>query len=240
MKTKIEAVLIAALVLVSMAMAAPAMAQQAMMDVAPTTIDLASRESGLFYVTNHGKTPVHVQVEGMDWSQIDGADKLTPSDALFVSPPVTEIAPGARQTIRLMASPKPGASEAAYRLLVTQLPEGAGDAGSVKVLLQFSVPVFVGLHSKQAPQLSWEASRDGADMNLTVRNDGGNTAKCVNVALTSNGKAVSFDPGAVFYVLPHGMRRFRIASVEAGTPLHLAGRDQRSGRDFSADISLHQ
>ena len=128
----------------------PARAQQATMDVAPTTIDLQPRESGLFFVTNHGKTPVHVQVEGMDWSQIDGADKLTPSDALFVSPPVTEIAPGARQTIRLMASPKPGASEAAYRLLVTQLPEGAGDAGSVKVLLQFSVPVFVGFPGKPA------------------------------------------------------------------------------------------
>jgi fimbrial chaperone protein len=213
---------------------------QAMMDVAPTTIQLAPGQSGLFYLTNHSDKPINVQVEALDWQQQDGADKLTPSQTLFASPPVTEIAPGGRQTVRVMASPG-AAPESQYRLLVSELPDAAStEAASVRVLLQFSVPVFVGPLPKAAPALAWDATQTADGVDLAVRNDSDFAAKCVQVALTSGGKPVAFDPGAVFYVLPHASRRFHLAGYTGGAVLHVAAHDLRSDRDIAADFSLRR
>ena len=136
-----------------LACASPALAQQAMMDVAPTTIQLEPGASGLFYITNHGGQTIHVQVEALDWSQKGGADQTTPSDSLFASPPLAEIAPGARQTVRLLASPGNKSVETTHRLMVSQLPEAAApDQQAIRVLLQFSVPVFVGPEPRIHPR----------------------------------------------------------------------------------------
>ncbi|HEY0300663.1 MAG TPA: hypothetical protein VGC36_04995, partial [Rhizomicrobium sp.] len=73
------------------------------MDVAPTTLQLEPGRPGLFYVANHGAAPVDVRIDGFDWSQPGGVDRLTPSNDLMVSPPAATIAPGARQLVRVLA-----------------------------------------------------------------------------------------------------------------------------------------
>ncbi len=213
-----------------------AFAQGAKMDVAPTTLQLESGKSGLVFITNHGDKAMRVQIEALDWAQDNNADRLTPSRSLFASPPMVEIAPRGRQTVRVMAAPRPPGSEATYRLMVSEMPD-AKQEGGVKVLLQFNVPVFVGAQAKTAPLLAWSVRRGSAGPELVVRNDGAFTAKCVNVSLTRNGKTVPFDAGAIFYVLPQAERRFALPADAAEGVIRVSGTDQRSGQDFAADLS---
>jgi P pilus assembly chaperone PapD len=202
----------------------PAFAQapSTSMDVAPTLVRLAPGKAGLFYVTNHGAAPLTVEMRAMDWRQDAGRDVLSPSSVFFTSPPVVTIAPGARQSVRLLAE-KPGA----YRLLVSELPDPAADPGRVKVLLQFSVPVFAG--DLGTPLVSFSASRNGAALVLSAVNRGLAPVKLSGPTLGG----VVLDRGPV-YLLPGARRDF---SVTGATSLHLTAHDVLSGRDFDADVA---
>jgi P pilus assembly chaperone PapD len=192
------------------------------MDVAPTLVRLAPGKAGLFYVTNHGAAPLTVEMRAMDWRQDAGRDVLSPSGAFFTSPPVVTIAPGARQSVRLLAQ-KPGA----YRLLVSELPDPAADPGRVKVLLQFSVPVFAG--DLGTPLVSFSARRDGAGLVLRAVNHGLAPVKLSGPMLGG----VALDRGPV-YLLAGASRDF---SVTGAASLHLTAHDVLSGRDFDADVA---
>jgi P pilus assembly chaperone PapD len=192
------------------------------MDIAPTLVRLAPGMAGLFYVTNHGAAPLTVEMRAMDWRQDAGRDLLSPSSAFFTSPPVVTIAPGARQSVRLLAQ-KPGA----YRLLVSELPDPAADPGQVKVLLQFSVPVFAG--DLGTPLVSFSASRDGAGLVLHAVNSGPAPVKLSGPTLGG----IVLDRGPV-YLLPGARRDF---SVTGAASLHLTAHDVLSGRDFDADVA---
>ncbi len=206
--------------------ASPVMVSEASttaMDVAPTTLELKPGAAGLFYVTNHGANPVTVQIEAADWTQDQGRDVLTPSSEFFASPPFAKLAPGARQTVRVMARPS-GGGEHAYRLLVSELPDDTGGDG-VHVMLQFSVPVFVRVTPPAPPSLSWSA-RGGV---LSATNSGGETVKLNGVSLDGRTR----ETGLV-YLLPGAMHAFGAAPP---APAHVSARDARSGRDLAADVA---
>ena len=80
-----RAVLIVAFAALAGAQPALAGVPAVAMDVAPTTLELKPGAVDLFYVANHGVTPVTVQLEGFDWSQTGDADTLTPSAQLISS-----------------------------------------------------------------------------------------------------------------------------------------------------------
>lgn len=191
------------------------------MDVAPTTLDLKSGVPGLFFVTNHGSRPVTVQIEAMDWRQQEGRDRLTPSNDLLVSPPMARIAPGARQSVRVMAR---GArrGERDFRLLVGQLPDAAAPDDGVRVLLQFSVPVFVDHDPRASAHLEW-SSRNGM---LMLANAGAEAAKLEG--LTVDG----VPRGGLFYLLPGSARALGPLSGPAQVRVH----DGRAGQDSAADV----
>jgi fimbrial chaperone protein len=185
------------------------------MDIAPTLVQLKPGAAGLFYVTNHGAAPLTVEIQAMDWAQRDGRDVLSPSAVFFTSPPVVTIAPGARQSVRLLAS-KAGA----YRILVSELPDPTADAGRVKVLLQFSVPVFAapdGEKSLGAPALVFSAHRDGNAVILNAVNHGVAPVKLSGPRLGG----VLLDRGPV-YLLPGTRRDFTVTDAAS---LHLTAHD---------------
>lgn len=194
------------------------------LDVAPTTLDLKPGVAGLVYVSNHGDRPVTVHIEAMDWRQDGNRDLLSPSAELFTSPPIVRIAPGARQSVRVMAKP-PGTGERVYRLLVSELPDMAHAADGVRVLLQFSLPVFLRRDPGIAPALSWSAQGG----RLTVTNTGSQAAKLLGVAL--NGAALE-EQGLV-YVLP-GVTRDLGPLAQGG---QVQARDGRSGALLSASVA---
>ena len=204
------------------ALPAAADAPSTSMDIAPTLVQLKPGAAGLFYVTNHGAAPLTVEIQAMDWAQNGGRDVLSPSAAFFTSPPVVTIAPGVRQSVRLLAS-KPGA----YRLLVSELPDPAADAGRVKVLLQFSVPVFAGVAGN--PALAFSARRDGEAVILSAVNHGLAPVKLSGPKLGG----IILDRGPV-YLLPGTHRDF---TVTGAASLHLMAHDALSGRDFDTDVA---
>jgi fimbrial chaperone protein len=192
------------------------------MDVAPTLLRLPPGGTGLFYVSNRGTAPLAVEIRPMDWSQRDGLDVLTPSATLFTSPPVVTIAPGARQSVRLMAR-----RAGNYRLLVSELPDPNADPGQVKVMLQFSVPVFVGMDG--APSLAWRAQREGETLRLSVANTGPAPVKLSAPLLGG----VKLADGPI-YVLAGTRRDF---TVKGATSLRLTARDMLSGRVLDTDVA---
>ncbi len=212
------------LVAVLLLFALPARADVALpatsMDVAPTLLRLMPGKPGLFYVSNRGRVPLMVEIRPMDWSQNEGLDQLSPSTALFTSPPIVTIAPGTRQSVRLLAK-KPGS----FRLLVSELPDPGRDAGRVKVLLQFSVPVFVGELGQ--PLLGWAARRAGDAIVLRATNTGRAPVKLRGAAL--GGVALA---GGPLYLLAGTARDFTVAGA---TSLRVTAQDMLSGRALDAD-----
>src|ERR1700722_6781800 len=84
----------------------------ASLQVAPTTIELPAKGgSAVFYVSNNGARPIGVHIEGFAWSQSDGTDRLQPSPVLQLSPPIMQLMPGERHTIRLRVGPQKGEHE---------------------------------------------------------------------------------------------------------------------------------
>jgi len=194
-------------------------------DVAPTTLDLKAGEAGLFFITNHGTKPVTIQIEALDWRQADGADQLSPSKSFFTSPPLARVAPGARQSIRVLARPA-GGGEAAYRLRVSELPDPDAKGSGVQVLMQFLMPVFVD-HRDAPPQLAWAAREENGKRVVTARNMGPEAVKLDSLAL--NGAAT---PAGLIYILPGASRSF---SAPSGAT-HVSGHDARSGRAVTTDL----
>src|ERR1700733_1954974 len=112
-------------------------------EIAPTTIEIPASGNAVVYVTNNGNTPVVAQIQPYDWQQSAQGESLTPSNALEVSPPMSRLVPGQRQIVRLAVPPGSTGTEKSYRILVSELPDPQSPpAQGVRVLLQFSVPVF--------------------------------------------------------------------------------------------------
>ena len=73
------------------------------LQVAPVSLTLQPMQhaDGL-WLSNTGTDQVHAQVRVYRWTQADGADQLTPSQDLVISPPMLGIGPGDRQLIRVI------------------------------------------------------------------------------------------------------------------------------------------
>lgn len=209
---------------------APFAAEAASFDVAPTTLDLTPGAAGLFYVANRGKEAVTVQLQPMDWKQDASGDVRTPSTALRVSPQFATIAPGARQSVRVLAKPDT-AGEHSYRLMVSEIPGRDGDTVGVHVLLQFSVPVFAGHDPKAKPALHFSAASDKGKAVLDARNDGSQTVKLTQMKIGG----VPQGGANLVYILPGATRRFEGVATR-GT---VTTRDERSGTDIQADIAVN-
>lgn len=205
-------------------------------ELAPTRLSLKPGQAGLFYVANEGASRVTVQIEPFDWRQANGADVLSASDTLLVSPPFVTLEPGARQTVRVLADAADGAREAQYRLLVSELPPADAPQTGVRVLLQFSVPVFVS--GGGVADIAWEATAAKGVIRLVATNRGGRTVNLDAVTLWRGELRVASE-GGLAYVLPGSSRSWTLPAA-GGAPLHVVAHDALSGTDFAADIAPHR
>lgn len=205
-------------------------------------LNLTHGKPDVLYIADRGTAPVTVQIEAYAWSQIDGVDRLIPTDSLLVSPPLTTIAPGERQIVRVLADHTEGAGESAYRLLVSQIPANTASSGQVKVLLQFSLPAFVDGAQAQPAALGWRARMGDGEVTLIAHNSGGKAAKLVGLRIVAQGVVMTpKDAISITYILP-GSKHIWHLPVRGAKPatLSVSAKDERSGAVVAADIPVER
>ena len=195
--------------------AAPADA--AGLQVTPTTLTLRARQSadGL-WLSNTGSTPLQAQVRLFQWIQSDGEERFEPTRALAVSPPMLELAPGARQLVRVIRLGAPPAAEGSYRLIVDELPpDEAQRPPGLQFVLRYSVPVFLAAAGDPAtaPKLRARVDLQGDQVRFEVRNDGDQYAQLADLTFVdAHGTRHPLRPGLLGYALPGQRMRWPLAA----------------------------
>jgi fimbrial chaperone protein len=191
------------------------------LQVAPTTLSLqANQNADGLWLSNTGDNVVHAQVRVYRWTQDEQGDQLVASRGLVISPPMLQLDSGDRQLIRVIrVGPPPGgigATEAAYRLAIDELPVAASDGKprtGLQFVLHYSLPIFIEpAGAAAAPaQLQWALRRIGEQAQLEVSNRGGRHAQLADLGFVDrNGRRTDIQPGLLGYVLPGATMRWML------------------------------
>ncbi|KUY89291.1 pilus assembly protein PapD [Burkholderia territorii] len=192
---------------------ASAAACAATLQITPVTIELPpSAAAASMTLSNPGGQPIYGQVRAYRWTQENGDDVMTPTDALAASPPLLQIGASAEQLIRLVRTAR-GApvAEESYRVLIDELPApGTPVENGITIRLRYSVPVFVEpAGTPQTPRLEWRVERDGSGTRLAVENRGGRRAQISAVSLVdARGTVHDITRGLLGYALAGSTRRW--------------------------------
>lgn len=208
----------ALLLAAALACAAPAAAQTGGVQVAPVLVEMTpERAFGSLRVRNGRARPAAFEVDVYAWTQVNGEDVLTPTDALVVAPGVFETQPGGEQVIRIgAATPEPG-RETAFRIIIRELPATRADGARLGFTLEMSLPVFITPAGARA-NVTAEA---GAARGLVLTNAGAARARLISVE-TAAGAAIAAPryllAGAVAATpLPHDAGAVRVRFYEGAT-----------------------
>jgi fimbrial chaperone protein len=187
--------------------------------VLPVNIQMApGQRATTLTVINKGDTETAIQIRAYAWNQANGDDQLTTSDAVLVSPPLTSIAPGATQVVRLVLRRTPQAQEATYRIVLDQIPPPA-EPGVVRVVLRMSIPIFAQPAARAVPHVYFHIERDAGKVFFVALNDGGRHEAIREVVLwTSDGRQLKTESSASPYILA-GMTRRWLVDVQGSLPL---------------------
>ncbi len=185
------------------------------LSVLPVNINLtADRMASTITVANLGVNVTAVQVRVFAWSQVNGEDKLTPTDSVLVSPPIATIGAGDSQTVRIVLRKHPQDREVTYRILLDQIPPPA-EPGVVHVVLKLSLPVFALPANHTSPKLHFEVQHTAGKLFLVATNDGTEHDSVREIALsTIDGRKLTIS-STLPYVLAGSTRRWEISSPEA-------------------------
>ncbi|RWM24954.1 molecular chaperone [Mesorhizobium sp.] len=215
--------------------------QAASLRVAPTSLELIAPDSAaVLNLHNDAKQPINVQLRVFRWSQADGVEKLEPTSDVVASPPSTQLGPNADYVVRIVRPSKaPIRSEESYRVLVDELPDPSRrKAGTVTLVLRYSVPVFFRNPDAKGPDVSFSLSRTGRSFVLTARNDGESRLRLSNVNLTQGGKKLGSRNGLVGYVLGGATMQWPIGSSRSLSGSSVALKAQSDFGPFNAPVAI--
>lgn len=205
------------------------------LQVSPVSVTLKPGHSADgITLRNVGTDVVHAQVRVYHWTQQDGAEQLTPSTALVISPPMLQLNPGEQQLIRVIRAAAPAsdaaAVEDAYRISIDELPVGVTGTRTLEFVIRQLLPVFVepAARGVTVPQLHWSLQNDGGQTVLQAANTGNAHAQLADISFVSSAShRTEVAGGLAGYVLPGATRRWTLKQ-----PLDLA-----SGGTFEARIN---
>lgn len=227
MRTSVLHTLLSSLLLLVASLASTVPAQAASLQVAPTSLTLKSTENaGALWLSNADEQEtLRAQVRIFRWTQENGEDKLEAARELSVSPPMVELPAGERQLIRVIRTgPPPQGAEAAYRVLVDELPpESTPENGGLRFAMRYSVPIFV-LPAGDTPlkyELDFRLDQSGTQPVLAATNRGNQHAQVADLAwVGTTGERMPVIQGLVGYVLPGQSMRW---TLPANTPIAAGG-----------------
>jgi len=166
-------------------------------------------------VTNQGTSETAIQIRAYAWSQKDGDEQLTPSDAVLLSPPLAKIGPGASQVIRLILRKAPQGQEASYRILIDQIPPPS-EPGVVHVVLRLSIPIFAKPTVRCFSDVKFHIENDAGQFYLVAMNAGNLHEVIRDVVLTAeDGRTLKAESNALPYILPGATRRWHIVGPDS-------------------------
>lgn len=193
--------------------------------VSPVRIYMTPRDRAVAVtLTNEGDSPIALQADINGWTQsADGADWLTPTEDLILSPPIIRLAPRSRQVVRLaLLRPADPARQLTYRLIVREVPEAAGNGQNmirVPIALALSMPVFITPSQAQREVSCNLAVVPKASPALQVRcaNSGAAYAQ-IRQILLQRGESVlaRFEGGS--YILPEAAQTLTLKAEHAVAP----------------------
>jgi fimbrial chaperone protein len=194
--------------------------------VSPINITVpADRPVGSLTVKNGAAEPVSIRVYTYKWTQENGKDVYTETRDLIASPPIFTISAGGSQLIRVGMPKATSDGEAAYRVIVEEIPRAAAEGEGIRVALRLNLPFYKQPKAKSAPNVQWTAlrSKDGT-LELQGNNRGGlhDQINRIDIAGASGARKTIVDQPGV--VLPGRTRLWKAladASVRSGTPLKL-------------------
>lgn len=205
------------LVLAVVATAASAKGQlQARATLVELGVDAAA---GRLTLANTGDAPVAAQVRVFAWSQQGGQDRLAPTTAIVLSPPIVKIPAGGEQVVRIVRQgPAPAGRDQTYRVVIDELPDRSRpNANTISFRMRFVLPLFVRDAVAKPPSLTCQIERQGQLPALTCNNSGGKAAQLgATSLLDASGQKYQLTPGLFGYVLPASIRQWPL------DPKHLA------------------
>lgn len=219
------------------------------LQVAPISLKLlANQNADGLSLSNTGDAALHAQVRVYQWTQEGGEEHLTLSRGLLVSPPMLQVEAGNTQLVRVIriGAPPSGANatEAAYRIVIDELPTETSSKGGLNFVLRYSVPVFIepaGVADTK-PHLTWKLIEQKGHVVLDVANDGNGHAQLSKISFTNQqGKQTLVNGGLLGYVLPGAHMRWELKSPiavfsGAGT-LNVRVNDEAVAQPISLDTA---
>ena len=193
--------------------------QAASLQIAPVLVEVPTpAATATLKLRNDGTKPLDAQIRIFQWTQVDGADVLTPTNHVVASPPVASLRPSTDYTVRVVRTNKePVAKEEAYRLLIDELPGPAtGRGASVSIAVRYSIPVFFTVPGAP-PNLSWELQQRANKPVIVASNAGDRRIRLAKLKVTDGkGGVANFGEGLAGYVLSHSSVNFSVPASAKG------------------------
>ncbi len=197
-----------------------AMPQAASLQVAPVSVEVAAPgAAATVNLRNQGDKPLDGQIRVFRWSQVNGQEKLEPTDDVVASPPMVTLRPNTNYVIRIVRTKKePVSTEETYRLLIDELPGPVVERRSaVNIVLRYSIPVFFTPQGVAPPKLTWELQRRNNKQFLVAKNDGDRRVRLSRLVVTdTKGMKASFGDGLAGYVLARSSTSLEIPAKAKG------------------------
>jgi fimbrial chaperone protein len=193
----------------------------AQLQVQPLVVEFSPGASATFItISNKGDMPATLQVRSFAWTQTTAADALSPDATLAFSPPFATIPAESSQIIRLALQQPRAAGEAAYQLVLDDIPPAVTEPG-VHLQFRIKIPVFTETDRFAAAQIAWRLELDDqGQATLTATNEGSKHLRIGMITLSlAGGQNLHLQSNGSFYVLP-GVERHWPISVAAAAALH--------------------
>lgn len=186
------------------------------LQVSPTTIDVpAPGATAKITLRNSGSAPFSVQVRVFKWSQVNGEERLDPTNEVVASPPILKLAPVTDYAVRIVRTTRnPIAPEESYRLLVDELPDATMKAkgSGVTFLMRHSLPLFFGQADRGQPRITWSVRREGDKLLVRAENGGQRRVRLSDLRLRdAGGQTVVVRGGLAGYVLGKSAKQWTVA-----------------------------
>jgi fimbrial chaperone protein len=214
-------------------------ASAASFSVSPLRLELsAATPVAVVEVGNTSAGPVTVQAQSRTWTQRGGADEYGDGRPFIVSPTIFTIPAGGKQVVRVaLRGAPPRETEAAYRLVMTEIPPAQPDGSSgLRVALRMDMAVYVSPTLPGArPDATFAVDTRTGSPRIAVTNKGNAHLRMSDVAVASASQllvelpVLVVLPGATRYVeLPKsaasGLREFGVKAESNAGPIDLVVR----------------